>query len=160
MQTVCTEQTVISTKKTFWIHFEGLKFIKLLLLLYEVIVNYCHTSSGLSMSCWAFFYTTKYSLLDILLVSLQKILYLFLESAYAKIQSAFRSIVAISLSTNCLVTRSCGTWYSVVQGLNLFCSIGSVVYPKYSFKTCDQSLVIHNKFIDWTYIIFLKLLDK
>ena len=57
------------------------------------------------MSCFAFFDTAGYPLLDIVSVSLQKIPCLFLENAYSKIQYAFRSIVVIALSTNCLVTK-------------------------------------------------------
>ena len=51
------------------------------------------------MSCCAFFDTAWYPLLDVVAVSLQKFLCLFLENAYSKIQYAFRSIVVISLST-------------------------------------------------------------
>ena len=61
------------------------------------------------MSCCAVLDTARYPPLDIVSVSLQRILCLFLENAYLKIQYAFRSIVVISLSINCLVTRSCGT---------------------------------------------------
>ena len=110
------------------------------------------------MSCCAFFNAATFPLLDIVSVSLQKILCLFLENAYFKIQYAFRSIVVISLSTNCLVTRSCGTWYSGLPFLfDCFNSLST-----YSFKTCKLwwTLGYTQWFIDWRYIISLKLLDN